>query len=110
MSRNHNVYNEDNVYDKLEDPNVDVGDTISYIPDNQMGYKKYKVVNNLGKKKLKFIGDLEGSYGPTYNVESKYNMGGKRRTRKRKHKSHQNKSRKHKRRSHKNKRRSSKRR
>ena len=55
MSRNHNVYNEDSVYDKLEYPSVDVGDTISYIPDNQMGYKQYKVVNNLGKKSLNLL-------------------------------------------------------
>jgi hypothetical protein len=72
MSKNH-IINEDDVsvYEKLKDKHVDVGDTIEYISNNQQGYKKYKVVNELGKKGLKVISSYDDF------------MGGRRKTRKR---------------------------
>jgi len=100
MATNHTVGEEVNVYERVKDNDVDVGDTIEVISDNQEGYKKYKVVNNLGKKGLMLI-----------NSYDDFMSGGRRRTRKHKRKSNKRKSRKnkkskcksHKRRSHKRK-------
>jgi hypothetical protein len=101
MSTNHVVGEEVSVYERVKDKDVDVGDTIEVISDNQQGYRKYKVVNNLGKKELKLI-----------NSYDDWLSGGRRRTRKNKRKSRKSrKSRKnkkskrktHKRRSHKRK-------
>lgn len=41
---------EDQFYKKLKDKNLKNGDTINYIPDNQLGIKIYKVIN--GKPKI----------------------------------------------------------
>ena len=97
MSKNHMVGEEVNVYERVKDRDVDVGDTIEVISDNQQGYRKYKVVNDLGKKGLKLIDSYD------------HWMGGRRKTRKQKRKSRKsrknNKSKRksHKRRSHKRK-------
>ena len=99
MSKNHMVGEEVSVYERVKDSDVDVGDTIEVISDNQQGYRKYKVVNNLGRKELKLINSYDDW------------MGGRRKTRKHKRKSNKRKSRKnnkskrksHKRRSHKRK-------
>jgi hypothetical protein len=73
MSSNHVLYEGDvSVYEKLQDKNVDVGDTIEYIPNNQQGYMKYKVINELGKKGIKLIESYDDW------------IGGMRKTRKRK--------------------------
>lgn len=50
MSTNHIVGEEVNVYERVKDRDIDVGDTIEVISNNQQGYLKYKVVNDLGKK------------------------------------------------------------
>ena len=76
MSTNHVVGEEVSVYERVKDKDVDVGDTIEVISDNQEGYRKYKVVNNLGKKELKLI-----------NSYDDWLSGGRRRTRKNKRKS-----------------------
>jgi hypothetical protein len=94
MSKNHVLYEDDvSVYEKLRDRSVDVGDTIEFISNNQQGYKKYKVINDLGKKGLKLINSYDDW------------MGGRRKTRKRKSKSHKRRkshkrSKSHKRRTH----------
>ena len=50
-------YNE-NVYDYIENPQVHVGDTIEIMSDNQLGYKKYKVIlGKNGNKDLRTIAD-----------------------------------------------------
>jgi hypothetical protein len=101
MSTNHVVGEEVSVYERVKDKDVDVGDTIEVISDNQQGYRKYKVVNNLGKKELKLI-----------NSYDDWLSGGRRRTRKNKRKSRKSVRRKrksNKRKSHKGKRRSHKR-
>jgi hypothetical protein len=85
MATNHTVGEEVNVYERVKDNDVDVGDTIEVISDNQEGYKKYKVVNNLGKKGLMLI-----------NSYDDFMSGGRRRTRKHKRKSNKRKSNKRK--------------
>jgi hypothetical protein len=56
---NYNVYEDDekSVYDELAtNPNIKIGDTISFITRNQQGYTKYKVVlDDHGEKKLEVI-------------------------------------------------------
>jgi len=81
MATNHTVGEEVNVYERVKDNDVDVGDTIEVISDNQEGYKKYKVVNNLGKKGLMLI-----------NSYDDFMSGGRRRSRKHKRKSSKRKS------------------
>ena len=98
MSKNHMIGEEVSVYERVKESDVDVGDTIEVISDNQQGYRKYKVVNNLGKKGLKLIDSYDH-----------WLSGGRRKTRKQKRKSRKsrknNKSKRksHKRRSHKRK-------
>jgi hypothetical protein len=99
MATNHTVGEEVNVYERVKDNDVDVGDTIEVISDNQEGYKKYKVVNNLGKKGLMLI-----------NSYDDFMSGGRRRTRKHKRKSSKRKNKTSKRKSKKTKRKSHKRR
>ena len=41
----------------LEKPEVVVGDTIEILSNNQLGYKKYKVVLKNGNKTLKTLAD-----------------------------------------------------
>lgn len=57
--KNYNVSenNGHSVYDELEtNKDINVGDTISWITNNQQGYMKYKVVlDDEGKKDLKII-------------------------------------------------------
>jgi hypothetical protein len=102
MSKNHVVDEEVNVYEIVKDNDINEGDTIEVISNNQQGYKKYKVVNNLGKKELELIESYDDW------------LGGRRKTRKRKstkrksakrksnnHKSKKNKRKTHKHRSHK---------
>ena len=87
MSSNHVLYEDDvSVYEKVRDKDVDVGDTIEYIPNNQQGYKKYKVINELGKKGLKLINSYDDY------------MGGRKKTHKRKGRSPKRKGNSHKRR------------
>ena len=40
-----------------------VGDLIDYIPDNQLGFRHYKIsLDENGDKYLEVIGDIEGYY------------------------------------------------
>lgn len=41
----------------LERPDVMVGDTIEILSNNQLGYKKYKVVIENGNRTLKILAD-----------------------------------------------------
>ena len=43
----------------LEKPEVVVGDTIEIMSNNQLGYKKYKVILENGNKTLKTLADWE---------------------------------------------------
>jgi len=53
----------DGEYNKMwEDvKKMKLGSTVAYAPNNQMGYKRYRVVKKKGKKTLKLIEDYEGS-------------------------------------------------
>ena len=55
MPKNWSVGEPESVHDYLEEnyDKIEVGDTIEYISNNQMGYEKYKVIlDDDGKKKL----------------------------------------------------------
>jgi hypothetical protein len=54
MPKNWTVGEPENVYDYLEenDDEIEIGDTIEYISNNQMGYVKYKVVSEKGLEKI----------------------------------------------------------
>ena len=55
----HTLYDEDsNVLYNMELYNV--GDIIEYIPNNQLGYLKFKVVLNNNEKELEVIEDIYG--------------------------------------------------
>ena len=59
MSQNFQIYQgeRNTVWSELKiNSNIVVGDTIEYISNNQLGYKKYKVIlDENGKKSLKLI-------------------------------------------------------
>jgi hypothetical protein len=109
MSKNHVVDEEVNVYEIVKDNDINEGDTIEVISNNQQGYKKYKVVNNLGKKELELIesyDDWLGGRRKTRKRKSTKRKSAKRKSAKRKsikHKSKKSKRKVHKRRSHKRK-------
>jgi hypothetical protein len=51
-----------------------VGDEVDYIPNNQLGYKKYKIsLDENGEKYLELIGDI---YGPIGGGKTKKQRGG----------------------------------
>ena len=88
MSEIHDVEDGESVYEKIYDPDVKVGDTIVYHPNNQQGMAKYVVIlNSLGEKDLELIESYDDL------------MGGRRKTRRRKIKSNKRKSNKSKRKS-----------
>ena len=88
---NYSVYEDEgkSVQEELNtNPNIVVGDTIEYISDNQMGYKKYRVMlgaNNV--KTLKLIDSYEHQIGIEQYEDEDGLTGGKtnkRKTNKRK--------------------------
>jgi hypothetical protein len=98
MPEIHDVEDGESVYEKMYDPDVKVGDTIVYHPNNQQGMAKYVVIlNSLGEKDLELIESYDDL------------MGGRRKTRRRKSKGSKRKSIKRKRKSKSSKRKSSKR-
>lgn len=92
MGKNWTVGEETDVFSYLEKnkSKINVGDTIEYITNNQMGWKKYKVEEDeSGKKKLKLISDYD-----SFLEEDDTRIGGKKRRKSSKKKSKTNKSRK----------------
>ena len=76
--KNYPVYEgEDTVHNKLKTtPKINVGDTIEYITNNQMGYEKYTVIlGENGEKELSLIDSYDHAI-KNNNYESE---GGKRR-------------------------------
>lgn len=56
IGKNHIVEEGGNIRVELEtNPDIQVGDTVEYVSNNQMGWAKYKVVYNYGKLDLKLI-------------------------------------------------------
>lgn len=68
MSQNYQVYEGGSIQIELEtNPNIVIGDTIEYITNNQMGYKKYEVIlNEKSEKKLKLIDSYDHQMGFYY--------------------------------------------
>lgn len=58
----YDVEQGNDVDQKLKDPSVVEGDTISYEPMNQQGMVTYKVVMENGEKKLEKIYDYDDEY------------------------------------------------
>jgi hypothetical protein len=55
---NWQIEENDSVYEYLERPEVNIGDTIEIMSNNQLGYKKYKVIlGENGDKDLRTIAD-----------------------------------------------------
>jgi len=77
---NYSVYEGQSVFDELENnSNIQVGDTITYAPNNQMGYVKYSVIcKEKGLKKIEDYYDLMDN-----NKDNSQLNGGKRYKRKR---------------------------
>jgi hypothetical protein len=101
MPKNWSVGEPESVHDYLEENNdkIEVGDTIEYISNNQMGYEKYKVVlDEDGKKGLKKIADYDSMMEEYENGDEEEQKGGKRRRKTRRHKKskHHKKSKQHK--------------
>ena len=67
MSQNFQIYEgeRNTVWSELKiNSNIIVGDTIEYITNNQLGYKKYKVISDEnGKKGLKLIDSYDIQMG-----------------------------------------------
>ena len=61
---NFNIYEGQNFDEKilelLEEGNI--GDTITYITNNQLGVRKYRITNESENKNIKEIGDIYGDY------------------------------------------------
>ena len=73
MPKNWSVGEPESVYDFLRgNDKVQIGDTIEYVSNNQMGWEKYKVViGDDGKKGLKLISDYDSMmYGSTGSLVS----------------------------------------
>jgi hypothetical protein len=60
MSSHHDYYDGD--FDKMwkDVEKWKVGSTVAYTPNNQMGYRRYRVIINNGKKTLKLIETYDG--------------------------------------------------
>ena len=54
---NFRIEESENAEDYLVKPEVLVGDTIEIMSNNQLGYKKYKVVLSNGNKSLRILAD-----------------------------------------------------
>lgn len=61
---NFDIYEGQNFDEKilelLEEANI--GDTVTYITNNQLGVRKYKIINESENKIIKEIGDIYGDY------------------------------------------------
>lgn len=56
MTKTHNVYPGENIYEKLDEVGVKIGDKIRELHNNQQGTKVYKVIKDKnGKKSLKLL-------------------------------------------------------
>lgn len=89
--------NEESMYD----PEIgalaigEVGQQVQYIPDNQLGFRIFKIIEKDGKKELKTIGNIDGKYGPgnpnlsnSNNNNNNSKRGGKKARKTRKFKKH----------------------
>ena len=99
MPKNWSIGEPQTVYQYLEDNKneIEVGDTIEYISDNQQGYEKYKVIEEDGEKALELIDSYDMQMARFDDEEfggKKTSKGGKKKTKRRTTKKRQNKKRK----------------
>ena len=88
MPEIHDVEDGESVYEKMYDPDVKVGDTIIYYPNNQQGMAKYVVIlNSLGEKDLELIESYDDLMGGRRKTRRRKSKGSKRKSIKRKRKS-----------------------
>jgi hypothetical protein len=92
-------YLNDSDYDTVEDivQKGNVGDIITYSPDNQQGTAIYKIkLNEAGHKYAEQIGDMHGLYDDDDDDENRLEQqeGGKRKGKKRARKTNRNKTKK----------------
>ena len=93
MPEIHDVEDGESVYEKMYDPDVKVGDTIIYYPNNQQGMAKYVVIlNSLGEKDLELIESYDDLMGGRRKTRRRKSKGSKRKSIKRKRKSSKRKS------------------
>ena len=82
---NWQIEENESVYEYLKKPDVNVGDTIEIMTDNQEGYKKYKVISGEnGNKDLKTIADWSSDIYEDQNGGKKRRRSKSKRTRRRK--------------------------
>lgn len=68
---NYNVYEPKTAQEELiNNPNINIGDTISFISDNQQGYKKFIVVDDNGNKKLNLVDSYDMQQERALNDDS----------------------------------------
>lgn len=66
----HNYYGEEDIEQILKEGKV--GDTVTYISDNQLGTTYYKIIkNSQGKKELKYKGDMDMGYMSSSSTHKK---------------------------------------
>jgi hypothetical protein len=87
MPKNWSIGEPQTVYQYLEDNKneIEVGDTIEYISDNQQGYEKYKVIEEDGEKALELIDSYDMQLARLDDEEfggKKSSKGGKKKTKK----------------------------
>jgi len=90
--KNHTVTEYDvtqgnDIYKKLQDPDVAVGDTITYIPNNQEGMASYRVIMTDGKKSLEQIYYDDEMMGKKSMSKKRKSMSKKRKSMSKKRKS-----------------------
>jgi hypothetical protein len=93
MAENHTVYEGDNVHEHVQsNPDIKIGHTVTYEPNNQLGWKKYKVVKDDSTENGKGL-DLIQSNDDGDLLDS--DMNGGRRRRKSRRKKSRRKTRRH---------------
>ena len=67
----HIIYEDESIYDKLNDEDVVHGDKIHVLTNNQNGEKVYRVLSEDGEKKIVLIKDYDGDYMDEYKDAKK---------------------------------------
>jgi len=71
---NYNVYEPKTVQEELRtNPDIIIGDTISFFSNNQQGYKKFIVVDDNGNKNLNLIDSYDMQQERELNHDSDIN-------------------------------------
>jgi hypothetical protein len=76
---NWQINGSESVNEYLQKPEVNIGDTIEVITNNQQGYKKYKVILTDGNKDLTTLADWSMDIYEEYDEDDEQDGGKKRR-------------------------------